>query len=89
MYKLHFSATSLLNIINDILDFSKIESGKLPIEHIQFDQKKLIANIAAMLGNSAEDKGVELIFDIEDNLPDALIGDPVRVNQILLNLSRH
>ncbi|AWB65911.1 hypothetical protein C2869_05395 [Saccharobesus litoralis] len=84
--KLHFSATALLTIINDILDFSKIESGKLPIEQVNFYHHTLIDNIAAMLGKIADEKGIELIFDIAPDIPDNLIGDPVRVNQILLNL---
>ncbi|MFS1438705.1 response regulator [Shewanella sp. 10N.286.48.A6] len=84
--KVKFSADSLLVIINDILDFSKIESGKLTIENIPWEHNKLIDNLIMMLGMVAEDKGIELIFDISPDIPLEIMGDPVRVNQILLNL---
>ena len=84
--KVEFSALSLLTIINDILDFSKIESGQLHIENIAWGHHKLIDNISIMLGRVAEEKDVELIYDFESNIPSFMMGDPVRVNQILLNL---
>lgn len=84
--KVEFSAASLLVIINDILDFSKIESGQLPIESIIWRHDKLIDNITMMLGKVAEEKNIELIFDFDPNIPTEMVGDPVRVNQILLNL---
>ncbi|GLS90288.1 hypothetical protein GCM10007916_13550 [Psychromonas marina] len=84
--KIQFSADSLLVIINDILDFSKIESGKLPIEHIVWQHDKLIDNVNMMLGKVAEERGIELIFDLAPDIPNQMVGDPVRVNQILLNL---
>ncbi|MGJ8682230.1 histidine kinase dimerization/phospho-acceptor domain-containing protein, partial [Paraglaciecola sp.] len=84
--KVDFSAKSLLTIINDILDFSKIESGHLHIEKVPFEHAKLIDNLTMMLGRVAEDKHIELLFDISPNIPDSIIGDPVRINQILLNL---
>ena len=84
--KLHFSAQSLLRIINDILDFSKIESGKLEVESISFNHEKMIDNIDALVSQQARDKNLELIFDIEPNLPAHLMGDPVRIGQVLLNL---
>jgi len=62
--KVEFSATSLLTIINDILDFSKIESGQLAIENVSVEHNKLIDNLNMMLGRTAEEKGIELIFDI-------------------------
>ena len=84
--KIQFSADSLLVIINDILDFSKIESGKLPIEHIAWSHDKLIDNVSMMLGKVAEEKDIELVFDLDPNIPNKMMGDPVRINQILLNL---
>lgn len=84
--KLHFSASSLLVIINDILDFSKIESGKLAIENIDFDNTKLFDNLSVMLGKAAQQKSIELIYDLDTKIPSTLKGDPVRVSQILLNL---
>jgi signal transduction histidine kinase/CheY-like chemotaxis protein len=86
MSKLHFSASSLLVIINDILDFSKIESGKLHIENIPFDHNKLFDNLSVMLGKTAQKKSIELIYDLDDSIPNALTGDAVRLSQILLNL---
>jgi two-component system, sensor histidine kinase and response regulator len=84
--KVEFSAKSLLTIINDILDFSKIESGQLHIEKVSVKHQKLIDNLNMMLGRTAEEKNVELIFDLDPQIPPSIIGDPVRLNQILLNL---
>lgn len=84
--KLHFSASSLLVIINDILDFSKIESGKLAIESIDFDHTKLFDNLSVLIGKAAQQNSIELIYDLDTNIPSTLKGDPVRVSQILLNL---
>ena len=85
--KLKFSAKSLTIIINDILDFSKIESKKLHVESIPFEIHKLLDNVKTMVGRSANEKGLELIFDVDDRLSNHYQGDPVRIGQILLNLS--
>ena len=84
--KVEFSATSLLTIINDILDFSKIESGQLHIEKISIQHHKIIDNLNMMLGRTAEEQNIELIVDLDPNIPTSVIGDPVRLNQVLLNL---
>ncbi|TYK65098.1 hybrid sensor histidine kinase/response regulator [Colwellia echini] len=84
--KVQFSAHSLLTIINDILDFSKIESGQLAIESIPFEHNKVIDSLNVMLGHIAEEKHIELIFDLDPKMPKIVIGDPVRLTQILLNL---
>jgi signal transduction histidine kinase/DNA-binding response OmpR family regulator len=84
---LKFSAKSLMTIINDILDFSKIESKKLHIENTEFNIYELISSLKMMLGKNGADKGLELIFDIQDYMPTNIKGDPVRIGQILLNLS--
>jgi signal transduction histidine kinase/DNA-binding response OmpR family regulator len=84
--KVEFSAKSLLTIINDILDFSKIESGQLHIEKISIKHHKLVDNLNMMLGRTVEEQNIELIFDLDPNIPTSIIGDPVRLNQILLNL---
>ncbi len=84
--KLLFSARSLLAIINDILDFSKIESKKLQIERIDFDVQDLFGNIKTMIAKTAADKGIELVFDIDCEIPKQLHGDSIRIGQILLNL---
>lgn len=87
MEKLKFSAKSLTIIINDILDFSKIESKKLHIEKIPFEISSLLDNVKTMVGRSASDKKLELIFDVDPKLYQWYLGDPVRIGQILLNLS--
>ena len=84
--KVHRSAESLLGIINDILDFSKIEAGKLVMEQIPFYLDDVLENLASSIGLQAEEKGIELLFTSTQGLPNALIGDPLRLGQILLNL---
>lgn len=81
------SADNLLVIINDILDFSKIEAGKIMIESIEFSLKSVLKNVVNLLRYKAEEKGIELRFDIENSLPDILVGDPTRLSQILMNLT--
>ncbi len=84
--KVHRSAENLLGIINDILDFSKIEAGKLSMEHIDFNLDDAMDNLGNLIGLKAEDKGIELLFNLAPNLPTALIGDPLRLGQVLVNL---
>jgi len=84
--KVHGAAESLLGIINDILDFSKIEAGKLDIEAIPFNLGDVMDGLANLVGMSAEQKGLELIFAESPRLPTALVGDPSRLRQVLLNL---
>ncbi len=81
------SAHSLLRLINDILDFSKIEAGKLKLEIISFSLRECIGTMLKPLGVRAEQKGLELTADIAADVPDFLIGDPLRLRQILLNLT--
>jgi PAS domain S-box-containing protein len=84
--KIHAAAESLLGIINDILDFSKIEAGKLDIESIPFNLSSVMDGLGSLLGISAADKGLELLFVQPLDIPLALIGDPSRLRQVLLNL---
>ncbi|TLS75299.1 response regulator [Mariprofundus erugo] len=84
--KVHRSAETLLGIINDILDYSKIEAGKLDIEQVEFCLDDVLMNLSAMLAYKAEEKQLELIFDPGQEIPAALIGDPLRLGQILINL---
>ncbi len=86
MEKLKFSARSLMTIINDILDFSKIESKSLTIEKIDFNLDELLDHLKVMIGYKASDKGLELVFKLEEDLSDYYKGDPIRINQIILNL---
>nr|CRH05695.1 putative Histidine kinase with Peripla BP 1 family domain, Bacterial extracellular solute-binding proteins, family 3 domain, PAS 3 domain, PAS domain, Hise Kin Sens doamin, PAS 4 fold domain, HisKA domain, HATPase c domain, two Response reg domains and Hpt domain [Candidatus Magnetococcus massalia] len=87
--KVHRSAESLLGIINDILDFSKIEAGKLEMEVIDFHLEDVLDNLANLVGLKAEEKGVELLFQTEPGQPTALVGDPLRLGQILTNLGNN
>jgi len=80
------SAESLLSIINDILDFSKIEAGKLEIESIPFDLRESLGETMKSLSVRAHQKGLELIYDVQPDVPEALIGDPGRIRQVLVNL---
>jgi two-component system sensor histidine kinase/response regulator len=80
------SADSLLTIINDILDFSKIEAGKLDIEMIEFDLHDLMSQTAHSIAFKAHQKGLELLFRIDESLPSLLRGDPGRIRQIMINL---
>ncbi|WP_140635851.1 response regulator [Methylibium rhizosphaerae] len=87
--KVHAAADSLLHIINDILDFSKIEAGKLEIETIAFQLGDVLDQLANVVGMRAEQKGLELLFMLPPDLPTALLGDPTRLGQILLNLGNN
>ena len=87
--KVHRSGESLLGIINDILDFSKIESGKLELEAINFRLEDVFDNLENLIGLKAEEQGLEMMFDLPIDLPTALIGDPLRLGQILINLGNN
>jgi signal transduction histidine kinase/CheY-like chemotaxis protein len=80
------SGESLLTIINDILDFSKIEAGKLDIEPISFGLRQTVNDAVQSVGLRAHENGLELMCRVDGAVPDALIGDPGRLRQILLNL---
>ena len=82
----HQSAESLLAIINDILDFSKIEAGKLDLETINFDLRESLGDTLQTLGFRAHQKDLELVYEVQPDVPEALIGDPGRIRQILINL---
>jgi signal transduction histidine kinase/CheY-like chemotaxis protein len=80
------SAESLLAVINDILDFSKIEAGKLDVESIPFDLRESLGETMKTLGFRAHQKGLELIYDVAPDVPQAICGDPGRIRQIFVNL---
>jgi signal transduction histidine kinase/FixJ family two-component response regulator len=80
------SGESLLRLINDILDFSKIEAGKLELEHAPFSLREVVQGTTELLAPLAQEKGIELVADVDSSVPDALVGDRGRLRQILLNL---
>ena len=83
---LKFSADQLLALINDILDISKIEEGKIDFENIDFEIRFLIANIIHSHSLKAKEKGVAVLFELDEKIPTTLIGDPTRIGQIFTNL---
>ncbi|MDM0084295.1 response regulator [Variovorax sp. J31P179] len=85
--KVHRAAENLLGIINDILDFSKIEAGKLSLERTDFRLEDVMDQLASVVGMKAEDKALELLFTIDPEVPTALVGDPLRLGQVLVNLA--
>ncbi|EWH10413.1 multi-sensor hybrid histidine kinase [Catenovulum agarivorans DS-2] len=87
--KVHRSAEALLGIINDILDFSKIEAGKLNIEKVPFRLEDVLDDLTNLVGLKAEEKGIELHYSVAADMPLALIGDPLRLGQILVNLGNN
>lgn len=84
--KINRSAENLLGIINDILDFSKIESGHFDVEKVSFFLEDVLETLINIISVQAAAKKIELVFDIDLNLPMMLLGDPLRLGQILLNL---
>ena len=87
--KIASSAQSLLGIINDILDFSKIEANKLELEETNFSLDSVFKNVSTMLSIRALEKNIELLFDVPPSLPEQLVGDPLRLGQILTNLTNN
>jgi PAS domain S-box-containing protein len=87
--KVHGSATNLLGIINDILDFSKIEAGKMDMEKVNFGIDEVMDNLANLLAFKAEEKDLELLFHLEEDVPRHLVGDPLRLQQVLLNIGNN
>lgn len=84
--KIERSSKALLGIINDILDFSKIEAGKLSIENIDFDLDQVFDTLSNVITFKAQEKGIEVVFSISSEVPLNLIGDPLRLGQVLTNL---
>jgi len=84
--KAQISAKSLLGLINDILDFSKVDAGKLELEHAPFEVESLLYELSTVLSGSSLGNNVELIFDIDKDIPTYLVGDKLRLLQVLINL---
>ena len=84
--KIHHAGTSLLGVINDILDVSKIEAGRLDIEAVDFRLDDVIASVTAITAQKAQDKGLEFLVDVADSVPQTLVGDSLRLGQVIANL---
>jgi len=80
------SAEALLTLLNDILDFSKIEAGKLEMDYLSFDLRKSLGEVVKTLAIRAQQKGLEVIFDVASEVPTNVVGDPARIRQVLVNL---
>lgn len=89
LQKIQHSAQHLLGLLNDILDFSKIEANKLSLEHIEFDLSRVLDTCASLINEKATSKGLELLFDVAPDVPLSLIGDPLRLGQILTNYANN
>ena len=85
--KVHYSAKTLLGIINDILDFSKIEAGKMTLEEQDFELHVTLASVDSLIGHLARDKGLHYDLIVASDVPSLLCGDPLRLGQVLLNLT--
>lgn len=84
--KIQGAANSLLGIINDILDFSKIEAGKFTVEETEFRLDDVLENLSSVLGSKSSEKGLELLITRSSEIPTTLVGDPLRIGQVLINL---
>jgi PAS domain S-box-containing protein len=87
--KVHRAGENLLGIINDILDFSKIEAGKMSMEAANFRLEDVMDHLANLTGMKTEDKGLELLFSTAADVPTALVGDSLRLGQVLINLGNN
>ena len=89
LHRIQSSSQHLLGIINDILDFSKIEAGKLIIEHVNFQLSGVLDNLTNIILDKANQKGIEVIIEVEPNVPEHLVGDSLRFGQMLINLGNN
>ncbi len=87
--KINTSSHTLLGIINDVLDFSKIEAGRLEIENTPFYLDDILQNLSDLVSIKAGEKGIEILFSVDQDVPRMLVGDPLRVGQVLLNLTQN
>lgn len=87
--KINGAAVALLGIINDILDFSKIEAARMELENIEFDLDEVLHNLATVVTQRAEEKNLEVLFWSAPDVPRGLVGDPLRLSQILINLTNN
>jgi PAS domain S-box-containing protein len=87
--KIQLSGDHLLGVINDILDVSRIEAGKLDVEHVEFELATTLAGVESLIGGKAREKGLELVCNVADDVPISLVGDPLRLTQVLINYANN
>ena len=87
LIKVRHAGDALLGLVNDTLDYSKIEAGKFELDVVPFDLTEVLDRLAAILSTKAQEKGLELLFDIAPDVPHRLVGDPLRLGQVLINLA--
>ncbi len=87
LQKIHSSAKSLLGILNDILDISKIEAGKMELDRIPFELSEVMDNLSTILGAKCQEKNLGFLLDTAADVPPVLMGDPLRLGQVLINLA--
>ncbi|MBF0460544.1 MAG: response regulator [Magnetococcales bacterium] len=89
LHKVHHAATSLLRIINDILDYSKIEAGRLDLESIVFTLEEVLSSLSSMVAWKAHEKRLAFLMETAVDMPPHLVGDPLRLGQVLINLANN
>jgi two-component system sensor histidine kinase/response regulator len=87
--KIQQSGTHLLGIVNDILDFSKIEAGKLSVEQTEFELENVMESVSNLISAKAFSKNLELVFQVDKNTPNCLVGDPLRIEQVIINYANN
>ena len=87
--KIQLSSQHLLGIINDILDFSKLEADKMSVERVHFDLDQMLDNVVGLFASKTDSKGLELVLDVAQEVPRDLIGDPLRIGQVLINFANN
>ena len=87
--KIQSAGQHLLGVINDILDFSKIEAGKISIESVPFQLEEVLATVTSLVVEKAAAKGIELVVDVPSTVPGSLVGDPLRIGQVLINYANN
>ncbi len=85
-HQIHNSSSALITIVNDILDFSRLEAGHMELEQVEFDLEQTIEGVCRLLSSNAAERGLELTYLINANVSTAIVGDPARVRQLLVNL---
>ena len=87
--KIRFAGEHVLGIIDDILDISKIEAGKMELQHVDFSLDQVVQTLTAVVAPKAASRGLELVFDLDPALPPVLVGDPLRLKQVLINYANN